>query len=286
MFTAKDVTNWYLYGTDTTPTNLVDESLIRSADATSTASIDVVDLMKTGAGRFAIAPQFNLIQRFFYQLGDNQIYTGPKLAEDSSLEQELEFPNLNIQWAEQEEFTKPGRYTKAEIADELGFESYGWRMQQYNWRDRKNDYAERTYIYNTQEYMISDGAIFVVDDNGDKWIENFAIEPRVFSDEPDNFDFEGGNRFTNTGNSIVLEPRVDPSGIGRTVNFDYVGTVPRVTYHRSSYESDVEKRNSFTYGMNPATLLLDMYKLTDELFDEGVTRFLDEQDRAIIYGTR
>ncbi len=25
---SKEITNWYLYGTDTTPTNLVDESLI------------------------------------------------------------------------------------------------------------------------------------------------------------------------------------------------------------------------------------------------------------------
>jgi Ca2+-binding RTX toxin-like protein len=241
--------------------------------------------METGAGRFAIGSQFSLIQRFFYQLGDHEIYTPPKVVEleDSSPELELEFPTPNPVWLpDTEEFTKPGRYTKAEIAKEFGMDSYGWPMQQYNWRDESDDYAERVYIYNTQEYMISDDAIFVVDSNGDKWIENFAIEPRVFSDEPDNFDFDGGNLFTNTGNSI-LEPLVDPSGIGRKVNFDYVGTVPKVTYDRSSYEKDLEKRSSFTYVPIRATLLQDMYQLTDELFDEGVTQFLDEQDRPIIY---
>ncbi len=35
MFTAKDVTNWYLYGTDTNPTNLIDESLILSEQTTT-----------------------------------------------------------------------------------------------------------------------------------------------------------------------------------------------------------------------------------------------------------
>jgi hypothetical protein len=29
MLTAKDATNWYLYGTDTTPINRIDESLIQ-----------------------------------------------------------------------------------------------------------------------------------------------------------------------------------------------------------------------------------------------------------------
>jgi hypothetical protein len=51
--TAADITNWYLYGQATTPTNLVDESLIRPANLTSTASQDVATFMATGAGRFA-----------------------------------------------------------------------------------------------------------------------------------------------------------------------------------------------------------------------------------------
>lgn len=283
-FTPEVVTNFYLYGTDTTPTNLVSENLIRPQNLLPTAKIDKAELMKTGAGRFAIGSQFTLIQWFFYQQGDKQIYTGPKLAEDSSPEQEQEFQNLNLQWAEQEEFTKPGRYTKAEIADEFGFESYGWPMQQYNWRDQTDDYTERTYIYNTQEYMISDSAIFVVDNNGDKWIENFAIEPRVFPEELDNFDFTSSNWAATLG-ALVLVPNIDPSGIGRTVNFDYVGTVPKVTYDRSSYEKDVEKRNSFTYGLNPVKLLNETNRLTDELFDEGVTKFLDDRNRPIIYAS-
>ncbi len=62
---SKEITKLYLYGTDTTPTNLVDESLIRPADAESTVTIDVADFMKNGGGRFALGPQFSIIQKFF-----------------------------------------------------------------------------------------------------------------------------------------------------------------------------------------------------------------------------
>jgi hypothetical protein len=52
--TAKDVTNWYLYGQQSTPTNLVDNDLIRPDSATSSVDVDVQQFMATGAGRFAI----------------------------------------------------------------------------------------------------------------------------------------------------------------------------------------------------------------------------------------
>ncbi|NER05844.1 MAG: hypothetical protein F6K17_26250, partial [Okeania sp. SIO3C4] len=51
MVTAKEVTNWYLYGQKTTPTNLVNDDLIRPASAKPTVPIDTVELMDTGAGR-------------------------------------------------------------------------------------------------------------------------------------------------------------------------------------------------------------------------------------------
>lgn len=60
-----NITNQYLYGQLTTPTNLADESLIRSKDAITEVEVDVVEFMATGAGRFAVGSQFTLVQRFF-----------------------------------------------------------------------------------------------------------------------------------------------------------------------------------------------------------------------------
>ncbi len=279
MFTAKGVTNWYLYGTNTTPTNLVDESLIRSQDAISTAHIDVVEFMETGAGRFAIAPQFRILRKFFWEPEDYLLYESPNNSGFIPLDSYPLPPASDLDLD-----IEPGEYTKAEIAKKYGLEYYGWPTQQYNWQDETDDYAERTYIYNTQEFKISDEAKFVVTNSGQKWIENFAIEPVENPQLPDNFDFDGGNVVTNTGNAI-LKPQIDPSGIGRKVNFDYVGTVPRVTYDRSSFVMDVTKMNSWTYGLHPNKLWDDIHKLTDELFKEDITKFLDEQDRPIFYAS-
>ncbi|NEP80190.1 MAG: hypothetical protein F6K39_19695, partial [Okeania sp. SIO3B3] len=97
MVTAKEVTNWYLYGQKTTPTNLVNDDLIRPASAKPTVQIEAAPLMETGAGRFAIGSQFELVQRFFYEEGDEDLYTFPKLEEPIT--------ELPLDW---EEFSKPG----------------------------------------------------------------------------------------------------------------------------------------------------------------------------------
>jgi hypothetical protein len=286
VITAQEVTNWYLYDQETTPENLVNDNLIRPASVDpeeTTIEIDGKDFMET-AGRFAIGSQFELIQRFFYEGGDTLF----ELAEDGTV-----IPVIT-EW---EEFTDVGTYSKLELAlDKFGLPSFGWNMQHYYWRDETDDYAERTYVYNTQEYKISDDAEFIVEADGTKWIKDFAIVPREIEEEPgqdeddfiarDNFDFQGGGILTNLGN-LLLERQVDPSEIGRTVYFDYDQStiVPDPSYTRSDYESDVEKRESFIKGSNFLVLNNQINQLTNDLFDRGVTEFLDDKDRPIFYGT-
>ena len=62
--TAKEITNLYLYGTKTTPTNLVNDSLIRPRDKVISVNVDKKEFM-AGAGRFAVGAQFELIKKFF-----------------------------------------------------------------------------------------------------------------------------------------------------------------------------------------------------------------------------
>ena len=79
-------------------------------------------------------------------------------------------------------------------------------------------------------------------------------------------------------------PRTTASGIGRIVNIEYVGLpVPTVTYELSDYQADVIKRNSFQ-GANLFKLQSDIETLLDDLFDSGVTRFI-ENGKPILYGT-
>lgn len=57
QLTAIDITNLYLYGQQSTPTNLVDSSLIRAENIVAEVNVDVKDFMETGAVRFAVGSQ-------------------------------------------------------------------------------------------------------------------------------------------------------------------------------------------------------------------------------------
>lgn len=59
MSLVQKVTNLYLYGQETTPSDLTDESLIRpdSLSENPILNVNVQDYMQNGGGRFAIGSQ-------------------------------------------------------------------------------------------------------------------------------------------------------------------------------------------------------------------------------------
>ena len=60
MSLVQKVTNLYLYGQETTPSDLSDDSLIRpdSLSENPILNVNVQDYMQNGGGRFAIGSQF------------------------------------------------------------------------------------------------------------------------------------------------------------------------------------------------------------------------------------
>jgi hypothetical protein len=127
---------------------------------------------------------------------------------------------------------------------------------------------------------ISDNAVFVIDADGTRYINNLAVHAH-----DDNFDFEGG------GLVGVLDPiaevQIDPSGIGRTVNIDFVNkeTVPvDQIYTLSDFNFELFK-NDLTYNpvLGVAGTIIQGELTALELYDKGVTSFLDET-RPILYG--
>ena len=241
ILTAAEITNWYLYGQSTTPQNLADESLIRPSTDRPIVVQDAAEYMSFGAGRFAIGSSFAMVEQFFTN---------------------AEIP--------------AGSYTKMQLAAYLGLNYYGLIIQQANLYDGIGDYAERTYVWNTGEFKINDDALFVIDANGDKRIENFSITPNSNED----FDFVSNSvpQFVND----ALRNDVDPSGIGRTVSIRFDGEVPPRTYTLSDYQADLAYKATWT---SPPNLFDAMRELTNGLWAAGVTRFLDDEDRPILYGT-
>ena len=262
-FSAKEATNLYLYKQSTTPSNLEDDSLIKgSAGPNIIKEVDTPKFMTTGAGRFAVGSQFELVEKFF---------ESNKLSPDKE--------------------TKT--YTKAQLAELFDLEKfYGWHMKQLNFKDSSEniqDYIERAYVWNSMSFKISDNARFVVTPKGERYIENFAVEPLARDGADDNFDFVGGGFFASIGNDY-LEPRIDPSRIGRTVDIEFINRdnlQKREKYTLSNYYTDKEKSKEWSINDITAAhhLLSGKETFIDNLFKSGEIKFLDSRNRPILYGT-
>lgn len=249
---AKDITNLYLFDQVTKPSDLLSDGLIRPEDVGSgdVYDVEITSFMNTGAGRFAIGAQFDLIEKFFT------------------------------------EYVPVGTYTKEQLAQTyFGMGHYGWVMNQYDFRDEavsggKDDYAERVYIFNTMEFAISDSATFVVTGGGQRYIEGFSIIPRT--DVQENFDFNGGG-FAALLNP-TLEAAIDPSGIGRKVDINFVGTPQVTTYNSQNFLDDLALKLSWD-GLDLLKLNSDMAELARDLWgDNGPTQFIAD-GKPIVYGT-
>lgn len=287
QLTKENITNLYLYGQLSTPDNLVDSNLIRPADNNTreandpSVRVEVPEFMATGAGRFAIPSQFELIDRFFELPFFNPVTNAPLIP-----------PNpIDPDTGE----LIP--YDKSQINDFiLGKEFFGWSMQQYSYDDSNlqggtNDFLDRVWAYNSMVFKISDDAKFFVDANGNKWIENLAIEPFVNKDEPnltENFDFSSDDPLTTFLNSLA-EPYIDPSGIGRRVWIDFIDADknPRIErYDRADFQQDLIKNSKWEIG--PTAGIFKLASLENQfvegLFNDGITRFLDG-NKPILYGT-
>lgn len=156
------ITNLYLYGQNTRPANLTQESLIRSFPPAEkdrilydavVHNIPSVDLMNpvSGPGRFALGAQFSLIDKFF---------TYPQALLNPTGAAEMIYDKYQIGFM-------VGLLT-GEVSNPQG--DIGFNMTQKDWRDGYNDYAERTYIYNSMRFQIGANAQFVVKANGERWI--------------------------------------------------------------------------------------------------------------------
>lgn len=223
--TAEEVTNLYLYGQLTKPMNMTDVTLIRaSTDFPPAVQIDVNAYMG-GPGRFATADRFEVVNKFFNPLTDIASF---QLA--------------------------PGIYTKESLWTAFGistsaadFSRRVVSIDQAQYDDGKDDFLERAYIWNTTAFKISDDTTFVVEPGGNRYLKDFAVIPYLNVGAKENFDFAAGSVFGNIANSL-LEPKIDPSKIGRKVDFDF--SADRTVAPRLTFDDYVAQRNTAT-SANP-----------------------------------
>lgn len=262
--TTEQVTNLYLYGRPDRPTDLTDESLVRDPAVTTTYQVDLADFMTNGPGRFANPVFFEIVQLFFSYAAS---VVPPGVYNEQQLIAMLRAGNVNVP-------------IDALIS-----------QPQSLYADGVDDYGSRAYIWNTLSYEIldntnnsPDSTLFVINADGTRHIDNLKIVPFTNPGVPENFDFDGGDILADLGNPI-LRRWVDPSGIGRKVNLEFGNDPPAISrYTMADYEND----RQFAVRPNGTLLtgLLDEIRQeADALFAGGSTRFLDGENRPIIYGT-
>lgn len=201
------ITSQYLYGSTSPPQDPADNENIRSSDVTTNIPVDVVEYMTTGAGRFAKASMSSLVEQFFRP----DVYPG--------------LPFLN-----------PGTYTKEQLKELFNNEDFSITFQQWNFSDGTGDDGIRAYIWNSTAFQLGD-VRFVVEENGDRHIDNLSVIPRL--DVEENFDFVSGDLVAGLA-ADYLQERMDLSDIGRKVIVDFIGSVVPVDgYDIDAYYADV-----------------------------------------------
>ena len=178
--------------------------------------------------------------------------------------------------------------------------NYGGASQTLGfYNDGQDDVLERAYIWNTTAFKISNDAVFVIDKNGNRHIENFAIVPH--SDRPDtrnrespygleDFDFEGG------GLSNIINPylkrNIDPSEIGKTVEIEFINKInvkPEYSGEKGftydDFLAEENKKNHFNPLTGLNTYIRSRFsELIDRLWKAGSTKQL-YNGKPIIYGS-
>lgn len=170
----------------------------------------------------------------------------------------------------------------------------------YNSSTDNQNFAKNAFTFGSTKLTFDTKAIrFVFDREGNPLrIENFRVIPanqtwnaEKNAENPlDNFDFEGGTGFAQRINHL-LKQITDPSGIGKKVEFNYVGDT-------SKYSKTVEKpgwfnehiKNPIQDGLEQADNLLSYDEKLSMYLNElrsiqksGVIDYLDENGKIVLY---
>jgi hypothetical protein len=258
--TIEEITNYYLYGVPTKPEDLETDAILR-IDEPIELEIDINEFM-------------DYMQQ--YVSPANFVHVRAFLTNES---------NVDI---------PQGRWSEDAILEFLDLDSdhKSYSINQYNYNPDSPDYAERVYVWNSTSFEIDETTTrFVVHEDGSRTIENLGIVPlnsviRSPDLYPENFDYETNGFFSNLADEYVLNDAIDPSRIGRTVNIVFTeDRITTPTYALEDYLRDVERIPEDNGNLLDALEAMEQVVL--DLFNEGnqVSRFVDTEGRAIIYGT-
>lgn len=259
--TPELITNLYLYGTKSTPPDLIDRIWTEGSEAI-TLYADAASYMKDGPGRYTNPSQFNAIEEFF-----SEPWVGS---------------NFDVAEGEKKEYSKEDLMRILSLEEE-DFRSGG--VQQYDYGEGSWDYDSRVYIFNSTSSVIDSSRTdlkFIVENiNGEliKNVENIRILP--FND---NFDFESDDILTTVGN-YFLKNSIDPQDIGKTVSIEFTENSKKNSPVIASYTSeDFESDEDISYSGTIISAKSATNRVVTNLTNKKVIEYTRD-GKSIVYGS-
>jgi hypothetical protein len=145
QLTPDVVTNLFLYGTTTKPSDLADDARIRPAGERPVVDVDAVSYMADGPGRFFSGFQVPVVSFFF--AWDGFRATGVR-----------------------QEFTVAQMMKITGGADNAV-------VREWAYTDSTDDHMARSYIWNSVSARLDPTAKFVIDPDGTRHIEEYRLLP-------------------------------------------------------------------------------------------------------------
>jgi hypothetical protein len=143
------------------------------------------------------------------------------------------------------------------------------------------DFRDRLF-WNSVAFQIDNSAVFTVAADGTRSINNFKITPYVNPGKFENFDFVSSDFVAGVGGN-QLQNDLDPSKIGRTVNFAFTDSIPTTIYTEDNFKDDAQTASTWTHP-SFGTLQTEIRQLEDNLFNSGVAQYLID-GKPVLYST-
>lgn len=251
----------YLYGATSLPESVEDRLREVPEDYTFNVKVGHTEYMNS-VGRYARPSQAPIVREFFSGNLDS---------------------SLAVTRADGSKSITIGEYVSAHLGSSP---SPTFEVSQYFTDPSSYDFTERAFIWGTTYYRVNDDARLVWKD-GEGFIEGLEVSAdRLRGPSNDDFDFIAGNSLVQFINEKILEPQIDPYGIGRRVSIDFTDSpgIPYLKYTPNDYYTDLSTTNSEQHSVDIVAYLSAADQLLDEIMFSDTVIYYDD-DRFIVYGS-
>jgi hypothetical protein len=274
--TSAEITSRYLFNQSSPPADLTKYDPIAVGTSRTAVTVSASDFFSgpSAPGRFAV-PALNEITRLFYGSVVGLPYLAPGEYDRDSMNKYYAAA-LGPTYSSGRPASNRIEYTQSSYKDSS---------------ESISDFSERAYIWQSTSAEFSDDVKFIVYSDGRREIKNAYIVANS-----DNFDFDSKSLASRLF-AYKFEDDIDPSKIGVVVTItvtskkkvrDSYTAKSWAVYSKQDYIDDLNRIavwEANAFSALPSAVFGAQSWIKQNLWDTGVVKFLDSDNRPIVYGT-